>query len=477
MAKTFALFFVVCNLAFIHGYAQNNKFKKDTAYVSRLTPNESRVIRNLVNNDTSFVHPQVNLNTQLFKFDANLLYKYRLDSLKSEIPLDYNPYVQSYIDVFIAERSKQIGKMVSLGNYYFPIFEKALKEKHIPEGFKYLPIVESSLNPHAVSHSGAAGLWQFMYTTAKGYGLTMDSYVDERKDPINSSYAACDYLRDAYREFGDWLLALASYNCGTGAVRRALDKIPGVNKTFWDIRSLLPQETRDYVPKFIAVTYMMNYFDKHIDLKSIPELAFKIDIDSIYVNRHISFPNLAQVLRIEEKELQILNPSYKKNVVNGSTQNPKRLIIPKVDFYTYAHLFEVLNPELENKLVQVVEKTAVSKPAQKEVYHVVKKGQNLGTIANIYRVNVQDLKVWNKLKVNTVVPGQKLKILVATKEPVSQKTSAERDYLTYIVKTGDTLYSIANSFKGVTVASIKEWNNLLDYNLVVGKLLKIKTGN
>lgn len=472
MAKTFALFFVVCNLAFIHGYAQNNKIKRDTAYVSRLTPAESRVIRNLVNTDTSFVHPQINLNTELFKYDANLLYKYRLDSLNSEISLDYNPYVQSYIDVFIAQRTQQIGRMVSLGNYYFPIFEKALKEKNIPKEFKYLPIVESSLNPHAVSRSGATGLWQFMYTTARGYGLNIDGYVDERKDPITSSYAACRYLQDAYNEFGDWLLALASYNCGMGAVKRALDKISGTVKTYWDIRHLLPQETRDYVPKFIAVAYMMNYFDRHMDTKAIPELAFKIDIDSIYVNRGVSFSSLANVLRIEEKELQILNPSYKKNLVNGTVEDPKRLIIPKVDFYTYAHLFDVLNPDAETKLVYASAKTQSPIAAKKEIHHVVKKGQSLGTIANTYRVEVQDLKVWNKMKTNTIVPGQKIKII--KEQPAQKQAANSNSYRTYVVKAGDTLSSIANSFRGVTVAALKEWNNLLGYNLSVGEILKIK---
>lgn len=424
----------------------------------------------MVNRDTSFVHPQVNLNALLFNFDANLLYKYRLDSLNSRISLDYNPYVQSYIDVFVSERTKQIGKMVSLGNYYFPIFEKALKENDIPQEFKYLPIVESSLNPHAISRSGAMGLWQFMYATAKGYGLTIDSYVDERKDPINSSYAACRYLKDAYAEFNDWLLALASYNCGMGAIRRALDKIPGTNKTFWDIRNLLPQETRDYVPKFIAVTYMMNYIDKHINIENIPEIAFKIDIDSIYVNRNVSFSSLADALRMEEKELQILNPSYKKNVVNGSSQEPKRLIIPKVDFYTYAHLFDVLNPDAETKIVYTSSKSPVAETnAKKEIYHIVKKGQSLGSIANSYKIEVQDIKVWNKLKTNTIVPGQKLRIV--KESPVQ---SANVSYQTYVVKAGDTLSSIANNFKGVTVSALKEWNNLFDYKVAVGRILKIK---
>lgn len=455
--------------------AQTTKNKKDSVYSSRLSPRESRMIRNLVNTDTSFVHPQLNLNMELFKFDANLLYKYRLDSLNSEISLDYNPYVQSFIDVFITERTRQIGKMVSLGNYYFPIMEKALQERNIPKEFKYLPIVESSLDPYAVSRAGATGLWQFMFTTAKGYGLNIDNYIDERKDPINSSYAACSYLQDAYSQFGDWLLALASYNCGMGAVKRALDKIPGdKKKTFWDIRNILPRETRDYVPKFIAVTYMMEYYDKHIDPSKIPDIDFKIGIDSIYVNRNISFDKVAEALSMEEKELHILNPAYKKNIVNGTPEQPKRLIIPKVDFPTYASLFDVLNPEKETKLVYAMSRSAAEPKvaAKKETVHIVKKGQTLSSIAKTYGVEAQDLKVWNKMKTYTIVPGQKITVykeVNTSKEPSKPK----QNYLSYTIKGGDTLQAIANRYKGVTVASLKEWNNLKDYKLTIGNILKI----
>ncbi|RRN77524.1 lytic transglycosylase, partial [Pseudoxanthomonas sp. SGD-10] len=308
MKKAFALIFY-CFLV-IGTYAQNNKVKTDTAYISRLTPKESRVIRNLVSTDSSFVPTQINLQTELLKYDANLVYKYRLDSIKSEIPLDYNVYVQSFIDAFI-NRTAQIGRMISLGNYYFPIFEKALQQYKVPEAFKYLPIVESAMDPHAVSRVGATGLWQFMYTTGKGYGLTIDNYIDERKDPISSSFAASAYLRNAYNELGDWLLAMASYNCGIGAVKRALVRAGGEDKDFWEIKHLLPRETQNYVPKFIAVVYMMHYFDRHND-REIPEMDFRIDIDSIYVNRMVSFDSLADVLDIERKELQILNPAYKK---------------------------------------------------------------------------------------------------------------------------------------------------------------------
>src|SRR5690606_7290969 len=260
------------------------------------------------------------------------------------IPLDYNPYVQSFIDAFVTKGKSQIGKMVSLGNYYFPIFENALKTYQLPSEFKYLPIVESAMDPLAVSKSGATGLWQFMYTTGIGDGLNINNYVDERRDPIPSSYAGAKDLKEAYTNLGDWLLALASYNCGQGAVSRAIIKAGGAPKTFWEIQEYLPMETRNYVPKFIAVTYMMHYHKRYKDIE-VPDANFKIDIDSIYVNKYVSFNSLADVLNIESKEIEILNPSYKKNLVNGTQESPKRLIIPKVDHKTYASLFDVLNDD------------------------------------------------------------------------------------------------------------------------------------
>lgn len=469
MKRTFALIlsliFLICT------QVQAQKIVK--ADSSRLSAIESRTIRNLVNKDSSFVPSRLNLQLELLKYNANLIYKYQLDSIQTEIPLTYNQYVQAYIDVFINQRKVQIGKMVSLGNYYFPIFEKALEAYNLPKEFKYLPIVESSLDPHAVSKSGATGLWQFMYTTGVGYGLLIDNYVDERKDPIQASYAAARYLRDAYNELGgNWLLALASYNCGRGAVSRAMAKAGSNN--FWDIQDFLPVETRNYVPKFIAVTYMMTYYNRYQDI-NILDPGFKIDIDSIYVNKYLSIPSIAGVLDIASKELEILNPAYKKNIVNGSLDKPKRLIIPKVDFKTYASLYEVLNAEIESDTEVLQVSTNVIEPKQytRDKLHTVVKGDNLAAIANTYRVEVQDLKVWNNLKTLNIVPGQKLKVNSSVKSlDVNLKTTQPK-YQTYTVKSGDTLNGIVKKFEGVTIDAIQELNNLKNYNLSIGMILKI----
>lgn len=468
MNKTFALIFSFLLLG-ISAKSKGN-YEADSV-ISRLTPQESRVIRNLVRKDSLSMPSHANLQFELFKYDANLLYKYRLDSIKSAIPLDYNPYVQSFIDAFVTKGKSQIGKMLSLGNYYFPIFENALKTYEIPEEFKYLPIVESAMDPHAVSKSGATGLWQFMFTTGKGYGLNIDNYVDERKDPIQSSYAAAKYLKEAYETLGDWLLALASYNCGQGAVSRAMIKAGGA-KTFWEIQEYLPIETRNYVPKFIAVTYMMNYYRKYKDIE-VPDADFKINIDSIYVNKFVSFNSLASVLSLESKEIEILNPSYKKSIINGTPENPKRLIIPKVDHKTYASLFDVLNRDDKSEVIYASLNANETKMYVKKKMHTVLKGENLTAIANHYRVEVQDIKVWNSLKNFTVVPGQKLVVSNPNSQNVNSQAKKTPKYITYTVKLGDTLSSISKKFNGVSVGSIQELNNLSSYTLKTGMVLMI----
>ncbi|SMC79930.1 lytic transglycosylase domain-containing protein [Pedobacter nyackensis] len=360
--------------------------------------------------DTTYV-PVVD-ETPTF-YNHNYIYKARLDSIQKMVPLSYNEYVQKYIDVY-AGRKDMMGKMLGLSGYYFPIFEKALKSYNIPEEIKYLPIIESSMNPHAVSRVGATGLWQFMFATAKGYGLNMDNFVDERKDPIQASYAAAAYFRDAYEELGDWLLAIAAYNCGMGNVNRAIAKAD--SRDFWEIRRFLPTETRNYVPAFIAAVYVMNYSGDH-QIKAQKSVFLK-NTDTIQVNRFVSLASLAEALDTDLDELSMLNPSYKKKIVNGTELDPKRVILPKVTLASFARVYQLLNEEVLEVDKHIVlasndgkstrKSKTVNKPAVS--YHKVTSGQNLSTIANKYNVEVQDLKVWNNLKGSAIVPGQRLKI-------------------------------------------------------------------
>jgi membrane-bound lytic murein transglycosylase D len=419
---------------------------------------------------------------KLLFYNQNLIYKLRLDSIQKTVPLSYNEYVQNFIDV-LGKQKDRMGKMLGLSTYYFPIFEGALKAYNIPAEIKYLPIIESSMNPHAISRVGATGMWQFMFGTAKAYGLNMDNFVDERKDPIQASYAAAAYFRDAYEELGDWLLAIAAYNCGKGNVTRAIDKAG--SRDFWVIRQFLPKETRDYVPAFIAAVYLMNYSQTHGIASQSPNINLKTD--TVQVNHFVALADIAKAINYDENTLYGLNPSYKKKIVNGTTVLPKRLILPRIEQVDYIKLYEVLNNDIEtdrNVLLASTDdvrdlrkKAILNKPISKEPKsntYKVKPGQNLTIIANLYKVEVQDLKVWNDLKSNTVIPGQTLKIYGSNVAPVIKK-EAKLAFISYKVKAGDTLSGIAEKFEGVTVASIKKTNGLKKATLQPGMILKIKS--
>jgi membrane-bound lytic murein transglycosylase D len=367
-------------------------------------------------------------------YNYNFVYKNRLDSIQKSIPLPYNEYVQKYIDIY-SGRKDMIGKMLGLSSYYFPIFEQALKNYNVPEELKYLPIIESSMNPQAVSRVGATGLWQFMFSTAKGYGLSVDNFVDERKDPIEASYAAGAYFRDAYAELGDWLLAIAAYNCGTGNVNRAIDKAG--SRDFWKIRAFLPQETRNYVPAFIAAIYIMKCPQMHQIRSQQSTLALRTD--TVQVNRFVSMASLATALNMDEAALSSLNPSYRKKIVNGTAESPKRIIMPAVSLENYNMIYDVLNNSTVDVDMRVILASNDDRRWHKKHketfaasfgYHKVSRGQSLHDIADRYNVEVQDLKVWNRLKGNTIVPGQKL---IVSKHGSGSKPSlrSSKAYISY----------------------------------------------
>ncbi|HEY4194708.1 MAG TPA: transglycosylase SLT domain-containing protein [Mucilaginibacter sp.] len=355
------------------------------------------------------------------------IYKRRLDSIAKDVPLDYNEYVQSYIDTYLASNQRDdIARVLGLTKYYFPIYEKAFHDAGIPEEIKYLSIVESQLNPYAVSRVGATGPWQFMTNTARLYGLNMDSYVDERRDPIQSSYAAAAYLKDAYQEFGDWLLAIASYNCGKSNVIRAIEKA-GAND-FWSIRQYLPVETRGYVPAYIAITYVMNYYKKYNVIPQECNIAMKTD--TVLVNKYVSLNSVSKVLSINLSQLTILNPSYKMLIVNGTAAAPKRLVIPQAAKEKYGALYNALNADMS----------------------------------------------YNDLHETTALYAEEHPAHRTHKERNREHKTAERSYITYKVHRGDTLKVIANKFDGTTVAEIKELNGLKDSHLQPGMTLKINKG-
>lgn len=395
----------------------------------------------------------------------------RLAYLQKEIPLNYNEHVQSYIDAYSTERYRRyLSRMMGLGQYYFPIYERIFEEQGVPDEIKYLSIVESALNPHAVSRVGATGPWQFMFATARMYDLTMDSYIDERKDPIAASYAAAAYLLAAYDQFGDWLMAIAAYNCGTGNVLRAIRRSGASDPNYWTISPYLPRETRNYVPAFIAMTYMLEYHEEH---EIIPEETdMLLNTETVWVQQFVSFSGVAEALDMEEEVIKTLNPAYKRGLVNGTVESPKRLILPEVQATAYPALYAVLNnTTIDNNMPLVV--NASNSVSNKAVTHQVRKGETLEKIAKQYRVTVQDLRVWNNLKKHIIVPGQQLHVSSSQQESQRKEEAAAPSYVTYRVKRGDTLSGIAQKHRGATASAIRTANALTSNNIKPGMTLKI----
>ncbi|MFC7525600.1 LysM peptidoglycan-binding domain-containing protein [Parapedobacter sp. GCM10030251] len=414
--------------------------------------------------------------SQIFEFVPATI-EGRLAYLQRTVPLTYNAQVQSYIDVYSTDRYKRyLSNMMGLGRYYFPIYERIFAEAGVPEEIKYLSIVESALNPHAISRVGATGLWQFMFTTARMYNLTIDSYIDERKDPVAASYAAAAYLLDAYSEFGDWLLAIASYNCGKGNVLRAIQRSGLSEPDYWAISSYLPRETRNYVPAFIAMTYMLGYHEEHGIIPAVSENAVDTT-ETVWVQKYVPFSGVAQALGVNEDLVKSLNPAYKRAVVNGSPESPKRLVLPQVPPEAYSALYAALNhTNTDSPNILLASNTVVEQEHQ-VITHRVRKGETLGTIAQRYHVTVQDLRAWNDIKRNVIVPGQKLSVRSRTLESSignSGKQGSSPSYVTYRVRKGDTLSEIAKQHRTANVSEIKAVNGLKSNQIKPGMILKIE---
>lgn len=341
----------------------------------------------------------------------------RLAALPAEIELPFNSIVRAHIVAYTERRKQLVENMLGMSLYYMPIFEQALDKRGLPLELKYLPVIESALNPDAVSKAGATGLWQFMLATATGEGLEVSTLVDERRDPRASSEAAAGYLKKLYDIFGDWSLAIAAYNCGPGNVTKAIRRAGDGKKDFWQIYPYLPEETRGYVPAFIAANYVMNYYNKH---NISPALARKpIVTDTVHVNKRINFEQIRDVLGIPIEELRALNPQYRKDLIPGDIK-PYPLVLPTLQVYAFiAHedSIAVMNaPKYGRRNVvepakygtgsdekgEYVEETVVK-------YHTVKRNETLASIANLYGVTQESIRKANKIG-KRVTRGQRLKI-------------------------------------------------------------------
>jgi membrane-bound lytic murein transglycosylase D len=446
------------------------------------------------------------------------VYAKRISKIQSPIALAYNQQVKEYIDLYAVRKRGLTERVMGLSNLYFPLYEEILDKNDLPLEFKYLSIVESALNPLAVSRMGATGLWQFMYQTGKMYNLKVNSFIDDRKDPIKATEAACQYFKDMYSIYHDWLLVIAAYNCGAGNVNRAIVRSGG-KMNFWDISKYLPKETRGYVPAFIAVTYLMSYTTEH-NLTAIPPVISFFEADTVLVEQRVSLRDIAAAIDVPYDLMAYLNPIYKKGIIpDGEESYVLRLPVNKINIYL-ANVDKIFNQENQSSFAE--EDGSLVDPLDYiaktiKVYHTVRRGDKLSSIANKYNCSVSDLKRWNKIKGNSVYRGKKLAIYttvrqrvdsyaeVKKKDPLSvsiknvdspttnvvatdsikndtlvsknqenQKSVKVSKIVWHVVQPGDTLWSIARRYDGVTVSDLKSINKLRTNALKPGTKLKVK---
>ena len=462
-----------------------------------------------IKNAAFFDSIEVNLSNTFPKNLPDSIYINRLKDAEQVIDLSYNNVVKNFIQMYTEKRRNQVEMMLGISEYYFPIFEEALDKYDMPIELKYLPIVESALNPKARSWVGANGLWQFMYATAKNMKLEINSFVDERRDPVKSSDAAARYLKHLYEIYGDWHLAIAAYNCGPGNVNRAIRRSGG-KKNYWDIYYRLPRETRGYVPAYIAASYMMNYYIEHNLFPRVPEI--EMNVDTIMIKQYLHFNQVESTLGISKEKISALNPMYRINVIPAKPEKPYPLVLPEdkimkfIDLDTTVFAFEREKYFPNNTLAKPESSsggyfTPADIKGKAKVLYTVKSGDNVGFISSWFKVRSSDLRYWNNIRRNLIREGQKLAIYVpekdkekyekvnsmsfAQKQAMIGKSSTQKEktpskpldpnYVYYKVRKGDTLWDIARKYAGISSNEIMQLNQLKnDRGLYIGQQLKIK---
>lgn len=441
----------------------------------------------------------------------------RLDE-KSPFNIEYNPGLENVIKSFLKNRKRHFERLMGIAQFYFPIFEEEMAKNNIPLEIKYLAVVESALNPLAVSRVGATGLWQFMYQTGKQYNLDITTYVDERSDLIKSSQAASQYMKNMYQIFGDWDLVLASYNSGPGNVAKAIRRSGG-QQNYWNIRKNLPKETQGYVPAFLATMYIFEYHKEH-GIVPNKAIANHFATDTIHIKNHITFKQLSDLLDIPVNEIQFYNPSFKRKEVPAITGERHYIRLPKdkvalftsneEKIYAYVKHEESLRERPFERINSRTKDTSAIAALNRDYitrtrYHKVRRGDNLTEIAEKYDVTVTDIKRWNHLRSDRAPLGRRLKIkmpeeiVVKTSKkevakdstnkaiaaaPSSNEVKYEIQYKTekvvvnkdvvkyHKVKSGDVLGEIAGKYD-VTVAELRKWNKIKGNNIGIGDNIKI----
>lgn len=441
------------------------------------------------------------------------LLKERFAQLQKEIPLTYHPASHQFVEYFIYKKAAFTRSMMEKMPLYFPIFEKALQKHGLPTELKYLSMIESGLNPRVISYASAGGLWQFMPATGREFGLYQDNHIDERFDPVKSTDAACRYLSQLYRIFGDWEMALASYNTGPGNVKRAMRRSRG--NTFWTIYYALPQQTRSYVPQYVAMNYMINFGQDHGIFPDKPETPYPMD--TIHVSGYVDLAKFCLLADVSMEDIQRLNPQITGTILPANVKN-FILRIPSEKFtYLASNRTTILDSAgrrfQANTVLAVVDSTKVDSlkaagilvaeeessdvdlseegaaqalatiAKKKKQVHLVKRGETLSSISRKYKVNVSELKSWNHLRKSSVMRGQKLIVYRKVMEPAKntqvaeraapQKQKATRIKMRYhTVQNGDTLWNISQQY-GLTVDRIKKANRIKGNEIKPGMRLII----
>ncbi|WP_373514021.1 LysM peptidoglycan-binding domain-containing protein [Persicitalea sp.] len=446
------------------------------------------------------------------------LVRERLGLLEKKIPLVYHAESHKFVEYFIYTKPDFTRRMMEDKNLFFPIYERLLAKHDMPDELKYLSMIESGLNPKIISYAGAGGLWQFMRATGREFGLKQDSYIDERFDPEKSTEAACRYLKQLYRIFGDWEMALASYNCGPGNVKRAMRRSGG--NTFWGIYNSLPKQTRGYVPQYVGILYMMHYGEDHGIAPNI--IQFPTITDTIQVNGYLNLTTFAALSGVTMEEIQRLNPSIISDVLPEYTRG-FALKLPAQKFaFMQPNRLSILDSASQRGLpgVMLASIDEDGEYATKRLRHTVRSGESLTTVARRYGVSISEVKSWNRLRSTRLLRGQRLTIMqkvkvaprpaakvpvvlaknTATKETPDTTEANDKEELvadvsemeeqpeakpakvvriqpapktaTYIVRRGDNLTEIAHRY-GVSINDVKDWNNLGSGKILVGQKLKI----